>query len=332
MQKNHIDLTSAEISCLWSSYLADSMFICVFKYFIQHIKDEEIKNLVEHALDLSQQHVEIIQGIFKTEEIAIPQGFTDQDINLKAKSLFTDNFCLFYVKNMAEGGLMVNGDILPNIYREDIYSFYSKCLTSTLELHGETTQLLLEKGLAVRPPKIPKPEKVEFIHKQSFLFEFLGERRPLTGQEVTHLYSNMQTNAIGAAIASAFTQVSSSKKIREHVKRGKDILEKHTKVMNSYLESYDLPVPISYEDEITTSEEAPFSEKLMVFHIAMNVTARIGIYGISISQSQRSDLTIDYSRLLTEIIAYGEDGLNIMIDKEWVEKPPMAADRKKLRK
>ncbi|MGG1370011.1 DUF3231 family protein [Priestia megaterium] len=98
------------------------------------------------------------------------------------------------------------------------------------------------------------------------------------------------------------------------------------------MESHDLPVPISYEDEITNSQELPFSEKLMMFHISMNITARIGIYGISISQSQRSDLTIDYSRLLTEIIAYGEDGVNIMIDKEWVEKPPMAADRKKLRK
>ncbi|MDY0942357.1 MULTISPECIES: DUF3231 family protein [Priestia] len=332
MEKQHIDLTSAEISCLWSSYLADSMSICVFKYLVQGIKDEQIKKVIKHALDLSQQHVEIIKNIFEKEEIAVPKGFTEHDVNLKAKPLFTDTFCLFYLKNMTKGGLVANATVLPNMYREDILAFYSKCLTSSNELHTEATHLLLEKGLAVRPPQIPKPQQVEFIRKQSFLFEALGESRPLTGQEVTNLYANIQTNIMGTAIATAFAQVTTTKKIREYMLKGKEISKKHFEVFSSYLKSHDLPVPVSHDHEITTSTEAPFSEKLMMFHFSLMIYAGVGNYGVSISQSQRSDLVVDYSRLLTETLAYSEDGANIMINKEWLEKPPMAADRKKLTK
>jgi hypothetical protein len=57
----------------------------VFQYFLSHIEDKEIKPLVEHALDLSKQHVETIKDIFGNEEIATPKGFGDEDVNLEAK-------------------------------------------------------------------------------------------------------------------------------------------------------------------------------------------------------------------------------------------------------
>ncbi|MED4018920.1 DUF3231 family protein [Sutcliffiella cohnii] len=81
----HIKLTSAELAYLWNTYLADSMSICVFNYFLQHVEDGDTKHLITHALDLSQQHIEIIQGIFSEEGIQIPEGFSEKDVNLKAK-------------------------------------------------------------------------------------------------------------------------------------------------------------------------------------------------------------------------------------------------------
>lgn len=332
MGKHHIDLTSAEISCLWSSYLADSMSVCIFKYLIQHIKDNEIKKVAQHSLDLSQQHVEIIKGIFEEEEIVVPEGFTDKDVNLKARQLFSDSLCLHYLKSMSKGGLAVYAAVLPTIYREDIRAFYSKCFTSAIELENEVTDVLLEKGLAVRPPQIPKPKKVEFVHKQSFLLEAVGKHRTLTGQEVTNLYANIQTNSIGIALSMAFAQVATTKKIQEYMIRGKEISKKHIEVFSTYLKYNDLPVPTSHDHEITDETESPFSEKLMMFHFSVIAHAGIGNYGVSISESQRSDLVADYSRLLLESIAYSEDGANIMIDKGWLEQPPMAADRKKLMK
>ncbi|GAA0492312.1 hypothetical protein GCM10008986_18280 [Salinibacillus aidingensis] len=39
------------------------------------------------------------------------------------------------------------------------------------------------------------------------------------------------------------------------------------------------------------------------------------------------DITSEYSRQLAKIGQFAEDGANIMINQEWLERPPDAADR-----
>jgi hypothetical protein len=334
MDKNpdHIRLTASELSYLWTSYLADSMSVCVLKYFLVHIDDNDIKSLTNHALKLSEKHVEFIRVLFTKEQIQIPQGFTEQDVNLFAKQLFSDVFYLRYIRNMSKGGLVTYGRVLQNVYRHDIRSFYSECLTDTLELDTKATMILLEKGLAMRPPVIPYPQKLEFVHKQSFILEGLGRREALTGTEVTNLNANILTNRLGAAITTAFSQVAKSKKVRKYLLRGKDVSLKHIKVLSSYLEMDSLSIPSSFEHEITDSNESPFSDKLMMFHFSLMIYAGVGNYGIAISESQRTDLVVDYSRFNMEVLKLSEDGANIMIENEWLEQPPLAANRRDLAK
>ncbi|MGM0901157.1 MAG: DUF3231 family protein [Bacillota bacterium] len=105
MEKHNIKLTSSEVANLWSNYIGDSMSICVFKHFLAHVDDTEIKTILEHAIDLSHQHIETVKGIFLEEGIPVPRGFTDEDVNEKAARLFEDPFYLYYVKNMTKGGL-----------------------------------------------------------------------------------------------------------------------------------------------------------------------------------------------------------------------------------
>lgn len=327
-----IKMTAAEISYLWTTYLSDSMSICVFKYFIENVEDGDVKSILKHALDLTQQHIEMIEGMFNEAEIIIPHGFTEKDVNLRAKRLFSDLFYLKYIKNMAAGGIGAYGRMLPNVYHPDVRSFYSKALTSSIQLENEAVLLLLEKGLATRHPLIPYPKKVEYVHKQSFFLEGLGRRTSLSGTEVTHLHFNIQTNQLGSSLATAFSQAAQSKKVKNYFLRGKEISLKHIKVFRDYLESYSLPVPSGFDQEITESTESPFSEKLMMFHFSLMIYAGIGNYGIAISESQRSDLVIDYSRLNGEILKFAEDGANIMIANEWLEQPPLSLDRKDLAK
>ncbi|MBT2756872.1 DUF3231 family protein [Mesobacillus foraminis] len=325
---DHIKLTSAELSYLWNTYLADSMSVCVFKYFLEHIEDNQIKVLVSHALDVSQQHIEMIHGIFSDEDIEVPVGFTEKDVNLKAKRLFSDVFYLKYMKHMSNGGLAIYGRILQHIYRKDIRAFFSKCITSTMELYNEVTQVMLEKGLDTRPPTIPYPQKNEFIHKQSFVLELLGKREALTGEEVNQLHFNIQTNQLGSGLGTAFSQVTSSNKVRNYFLRGKDIALKHIKVFSDYLENNSLPIPMSFDHHVTESIEAPFSDKLMMFHFSLMIYSGITNYGAAIAASRRSDLVVDYSRLTTENLKFAEDGVNIMIENEWMEQPPLAIARK----
>jgi len=48
--------------------------------------------------------------------------------------------------------------------------------------------------------------------------------------------------------------------------------------------------------------------------------------------SPRRDLGAHYTRLTAEIATYADDGLEIMIKNNWLEQPPLAADRKNLAK
>jgi len=334
MDRSHepIKLTSAELGYLWDTYIADSMSICVFKYFLEHIEDVEIKTLVTLAMDLSQQHIEMIAGNFKEEGIQIPEGFTEKDVNLQAKRLFSDVFYLKYLKHMANGGLATYGRVLQHIFRGDLRAFFSKCLTSTMELYNKVTEVLTEKGLSTRPPFIPYPKTIEYVHKQSFLLEGLGRREGLTADEVTQLHFNIQTNLLGSSLATAFSQVTESDKVRKYIQRGKEIAIKHVKVFRDHLENHGLPVPMSVDQEVTDSTESPFSDKLMMFHFDLMIYSGIGNYGVAISESRRSDLVVDYSRLSGEILKFAEDGVNIMINNKWLEQPPLTIDRKDLTK
>jgi hypothetical protein len=331
-QHENIQLTSAELAALYQNYLGDSMSICVFGHFLETVEDPEIKTVVEHALHISMQHVESIKEIFIEENIPVPIGFTEQDVNKRAPRLFSDPFYLSYIKHMARGGLAIYGFIQPHVFRSDVLSFYTKCLQSTIELNNEATVLLQKKGLAVRPAYIPYPDKNEFVHKQSFLSGFMGDKRPLTGMEITHLYANIQTNKLGEALSMGFSQVAQSNKIRKYFLRGKEISEKHIKVFSGYLRDENLPVPMTWDHDVSKSEEAPYSDKLMMFHFGLMNFSGSGNYGMSIAASQRKDIGAIYARLNAEILLFAEDGANIMIDEGWLEQPPLSADRNQLSK
>ena len=328
--EHHTQLTSGELSFLWGSYISDSMSVCMFTYLIQHIEDQNIKTLVENTLNYSQQSMTAVKGIFESEEIQVPHGFTADDVNLKAKRLFSDNFCLYYVKNMLSLGLTSLSTSLAYMFRKDISSFVSNNLTKTIDLNNKTSQILLEKGLPVRSPFVPYPTEIEFVHKQSFILEMLG-KRPLIATEVTNLYANSMTNNVGSIIAASFAQVAEAKEVREYISRGADIAIKHIKVFSSYLTNHELPIsiPLSASQDLTESTESPFSDKLIMYHFGFMSIAGAGNYGVSISTSMRSDLVVDYSRLLAEIIKYSEDGQNIMIKNGWFERPPLATYREK---
>ena len=89
MQHSKIPLTATEISNLWATYMSDSLAVCVLKFFIAKVEDPDIKPILEQSLMISETHLQTISQLFVEEGYAIPQGFTDQDLNLQAPpSLF----------------------------------------------------------------------------------------------------------------------------------------------------------------------------------------------------------------------------------------------------
>lgn len=128
------------------------------------------------------------------------------------------------------------------------------------------------------------------------------------------------------------SQVAKIKEVRQYFERGRDIAQKHIEVFSSRLSKEHLPSPMTWDSEVTDSTEAPFSDKLMMFHITALIASGIGQYGVSASTSPRADLATMYTRLSAEIGKYADEGANIMIKNGWMEKPPQSVDHEDLAK
>lgn len=332
-KEHYIPLTSAEITSLWASYQEDTLTICGVSFFLEHIEDEQILNVLEHALTLAEKRKEKESQFFNEENYPLPHGFTNQDVNLDAPRLFSDKLYLEYIVNMTNLNLIVYGSVLPLVDRSDVIAFYSECLTDTQVLHKEAKELAKNKGINIRAPQIPKPNKVDFVKQESFLAGWFGERRPLLGTEITNLVYAARRNALGQAVITGFSQVAHDKEVRQFFARGREISGKHYDVFSDILKDNYLPSGTQLmTSEVTDSTVAPFSDRLMMNFITMLIASGIGQYGYSLTSSPRHDLSVQYTRLIAEIGKYSNDGANILIEKGWMEQPPMAADRKDLTK
>jgi hypothetical protein len=334
MENSHdyIKLTSGELSVLWSSYVNDSLGNCVISYFLKDVEDPDIRSVLEYGSDLAKKHIEVVTDIFKEEKIPIPTGFTEQDINLNAPRLYSDTFMLYYIQNMGAAGINSYSVALPNAARIDIREFYTSCMGSSCELYNRASNVLQEKGLFIRSPYIPYPSQGEFVLKQHFLAGWMGDQRPLTTIEISFLFFNLYRNSLGSALLTGFSQVAQSKEVRRYMVRGAEISKHHCEVFSKFLSQDNLVVPMTWDQSPTTSTEPPFSDKLLMFHsLALN-NAGMAYYGTSLGGAIRNDLATVYIRLLTEVGEFGIDGVNIMIDNGWLEKPFSAPDRKDLAK
>jgi hypothetical protein len=61
-------LTISETTNLWMQYNSESMDICIKRYILAHMEDIEIKSVVEHAFNLSKQHIQKIKNFFEQEK------------------------------------------------------------------------------------------------------------------------------------------------------------------------------------------------------------------------------------------------------------------------
>lgn len=321
---SNLKLTSTEIGALWTTYMNDSLVTDVLRYFLEKVKDSEIKPNIEYALSITQGHIQRISDIFNKEGYPIPQGFTEEDVNINAPTLYTDNFYLFYLRNIARLNLDAYGIALTLMSRQDTIDFFTDGIFTATELTRRVINTIITKGLLIAPPNIIIPDKIDFIKKNSFLTGFLGEHRRLTALEISLLYANIQLNVIGSAMLTGFSQVAESSKISEFMTQGVYIAKKHIEAFSNKLEVEDIPAITTSETYVTDSKQAPFSDKLMQAHVNNLISIGFDNYSTALVTSMRHDLQADYLRLMTEIAKFGMESISIMIEKGWLEQPPQA--------
>lgn len=325
-------ITSSELSQLWTGYMQDSLSICTFKYFLQTVENADIRPIIQQALTISEAHILKLTALFQSDNRPVPFGFTDQDVNLKAPRLFSDEFMLSNIHQTAQMGMIMYAQALALSAREDIRGYFSQCLKENDELYNQAVDLLLAKGLYIHSPFMDTPDQVDFVSKQSFLAGWFGEQRPLLSVEIANLYANTQRNALGAHLITGYSQVAKSKKVQQYFKKGKDISSKHVRKFTSILQKNNLPASMIPDEPVTNSTVSPFSDKLMLFQVLKMNSLGLAYYGTSVASALRHDLAALYPRLMVDVAKYVEDGSNLMIENGWFEEPPRMLDHNQLAK
>jgi hypothetical protein len=103
------DIKSAMDTSLFNKEIAIHRIAEEFVYlpfFLEKAEDAEIKTVIEYALELSKKHIVKLTSIFTEEKCAIPHGFKmEEDVDLNAPRLYSDNYVLNFVLQMSMIGL-----------------------------------------------------------------------------------------------------------------------------------------------------------------------------------------------------------------------------------
>jgi hypothetical protein len=324
-------ITSAEISMLWSTYIGDTMAICVLNHFLNTYEDEDIKPIMEFALNSAEDHIEKISELFSLEGIPLPNGFGEQDVNLQAKKLFSDVTYMRYLHHMGRTGLNSYSLAKSVSARKDVRHLFKQFYVQTETLYDRNVELMQEKGVFIRAPYISYPDKVEYITDKKFLGGLFGHPRPLLGVEIAHLGVNIEVANVAKTMLLGFSQVAQSKKMSDYFKDGYEIGKKMVEDFMIKLKEDDNSYPSTWDSTITNSTDAPFSDKLMLFHTNAQSAIGIGDFGLAIAASMRKDLVLTYEGYLLKVGAFAKEGAEILIDHGWFEKPPQSIDRESIR-
>lgn len=324
MDDSKIPLTSSEISGLWMSYMSDSIIAAEFKYYLNRVECEEAKTLLKHVSDLAKGHISELTNMLNAEKLPIPVGFTDNDVDVSAPRLFTDAFYLAYLSFMARVSMSNYTLTLNEAARSDMRAYFSKRIIEAIDIYNNAAELRLSKGIFIRPPQVEVAKKAEFVKSSSFITDLFGEKRPLLAREIGHIFSIIFGNILGRATSIGFGQVARQEKVSNHFFRGEDLASKQIRELTSIFMDEGIPIPSSSDSYVTDSTIAPFSDKLMMNHQMALCSSAISSLGVASSDSMRSDLQAKFNGFTSDILEYGKDNLDIMIENGWLEQPPQA--------
>ncbi|WP_217587824.1 DUF3231 family protein [Lentibacillus saliphilus] len=327
----NLELNAAEWSQLWAAYMNASIGSNVLKTFLQHIEDDAIKHVIVETRAFLQGNLKRLEGFFKQADHPLPLAFTEEDINVEAPRLYTDDYYLLYMTQIGAFGMMAHTHATIMSMREDVREFFSDRAHIFDQLNDQAVTLALQKGIYPKPPTIPVTKDVDFVEKQSFMTGWFGDKRPLTALEIAYLNDNLQRNQFGIATLMGFSQVAQSDDVRDYIVRGLDIAKKHVNVFQSVLEEENIPVAMGADAMVTDEHKAsPYSDKLMMNIVTELIVISVTFYGMALTTYTRKDLAAHYMRLVGEILKYAEDGATLLIQKGWMEEPPKMVDRDQL--
>jgi hypothetical protein len=332
MEKENLKLTSSEIGTLWGEYVNGTMTDIVNRYMVSIIEDEQIKNTFEDAINTFEKQKRQIATFMENEGFPVPIGFTESDLFNGKPRLFTDIFCLNYLHIMTLHGLLGHSTALAVSVRKDLRDFYDSCDNDAKKMYHQTIELLLEKGNFQRDPLFYPAQNPQYISSQDFKDGFFGKGRKLAATEIISISFNLKKSIMAKTLSIAFSQVAQTKEVRKFLRDSQKMADGQIKTFSKIMQTDNLPVPKSWETEVTTSTDSPFSDKLMLYHIGFLFQAAQNYHGSGLASAMRTDLVTAYEGAILKNLMVTKKWFNIMVQNKWLEQPPLAPNRTEIAK
>jgi hypothetical protein len=332
MDKNKLKLTSSEIGTLWAEYVNGTMTDVVNRYMFSIVEDESIKTIFEDAIKTFAKQKKQIVAFIENEGFPVPLGFTESDLNKGTEKLFTDIFCLNYLHIMTLHGLLGHTTALGVSVRKDLRDFYDSCDSDAKRMYHQTIELLLEKGNFQRDPLFYPATNPEFISSQDFTDGIFGKGRRLSAPEIISISVNLKKSIMAKTLSIAFSQVAQSKEVRKFLEESENTADKQIQAFSKIMHADNLPVPRSWETEVTISTDSPFSDKLMLYHIGFLFQTAQAYHGTGLASAMRTDLITTYEGTILKNLMITKKWFDIMVKNKWLEQPPLAPNRKEIAK
>lgn len=328
MDHEQLKLTSSEIGSLWGEYINGTATDIVNKYMYSIIEDEEIKAIFHEAIMTFERQKEQIKTFFEKEGFPVPIGFNENDdLFLGKQRLFSDVFCLNYLNIMTIHGLLGHSTSFGVSVRKDLRLFYDSCDDDAKKMYHQTIDLLLEKGLFQRDPLYYAYDQPTFISSKDFKDGFFGKGRTLSAVEIISISLNLKKSIMAKTLSIAFSQIGQSKEVKKFLSDSEKTADGQIKTLAKVLQSDNLPVPKSWETEVTLSTDSPFSDKLIMYHTGFLFQAAQNYHGAGLASSMRTDLITIYETTILKNLMVTKNWFDIMVKNKWLEQPPLAPNR-----
>ncbi|MGV2939358.1 DUF3231 family protein [Mesobacillus sp. LC4] len=329
MSGTNVDLTSTEISNIWSSYLKSSMELRFFQYFQATVEDPEVKTIVEKLVNFSEQSLEDLKAIFIKENLTIPLGFTEKDVRLDADKVFSDTFILYICHDITMLSLSTYPSAFPDCTRKDVRNLFQKAIEFTVQIQNEITDLMLSQGIYLKSPQVAMDHTVDLVDEMKYLNGLFGGSRPVNAAEVANLSRVIHRARFSKMILVTFSKLASHKDVKKHFSKGRDALEKVLETLGDVFEKENIPYSASGDYNIFEVRNSPFSDKLMLFF----VNTCLGMFCFiminqALTSSLRTDIVTKFTIISNQMKMFYGKGLLLTITEKWLEQPPQVLDRK----
>nr|WP_246141124.1 DUF3231 family protein [Bacillus marasmi] len=324
-----LELTATEVSNLWSSFLMNSMQQRLFEYFLASTDDSKIKQIIEKMLTQAQESLNALKEIFNKENLNTPQGFTEEDVRVDATKVFSDTFILYFCFDLTHLSMSTYPIALSDCTRSDIRNHFQVNIAFSVKIQDEIVELMLSKGVYLKPPHIAIDSEVEFADNSMYFNGFFGGSRPLNAPEIANLARIIHRAQFSKMIFVTFSKLAKTKELKQHFGKGRDGIEKVLISLQEVLDKENIPISASGDYQISNVENSPFSDKLMLFF----VNTCLGIFCFvminqAMTSSLRTDIVSKLGKISDEMQKFYGLGLILAIKENWFEQPPQAVDRK----